>query len=140
MKDMMGKLKFIAVLAITVALVVIGVLNLRDRMRALPVADDGIQWTDTDKGVRAKAISPASPLSHVIHEGDYLRAIFYKGKYEEVKRAETVALYLDRQGVGNDARYTIEHPDPVLQSIYGIGDQHPIYDFDFKIARREQNR
>ncbi|HEY7547388.1 MAG TPA: PAS domain S-box protein, partial [Blastocatellia bacterium] len=140
MKDVMGKLKFIAVLAITVALVVIGILNLRDRMRALPVADDGIQWVDTEQGVRAKAISPASPLSHVLKEGDYLRAIFYKGKYEEVKRAETVALYLDRQGVGNDARYTIEHPDPVLQSIYGIGDQSPIYDFDFKVARREQNR
>ncbi len=138
MKDMMSKLKFIAVLAITSALVVIGVLNLRDRMRATPVADDGILWVDTDQGVKAKTISPASPLYHVVREGDYLRAIFYKGKYEEIKKAETVAVYLDRQGVGNDARYTVEHPDPVLQGIYGV--EVPLFDFDFKVTKREQNR
>ncbi|MEW6207549.1 MAG: ATP-binding protein [Acidobacteriota bacterium] len=138
MKDMKGKLKFIAVLAITSTLVVLGVLNLRDRLSAPPVADDGVQWVDTDRGVKAKRISPASPLYHVLREGDYLRAIFYKGKYEEIKHAETVSLYLDRQGLGNDARYTIEHPDPLLQGIYQI--DRPLFDFDFKVAQREQNR
>jgi hypothetical protein len=138
MKDIRGKLKFIAVLAITCALVVLGVLNLRDRLSAPPVADDGVQWADSDQGVKAKRISPASPLYHVLKEGDYLRAIFYKGKYEEIKQAETVALYLDRQGVGNDARYTIEHPDPLLQGIYQI--ERPLFDFDFKVPQREQNR
>jgi len=138
MKEMMGKLKLIAVLAITAALVVIGVLNLRDCLRAIPVADDGIEWVDTQNGVQARKISPNSPLSHVLREGDYLRAIFYRGKFEKIERAETVAMYLDRQGVGNDARYTIEHPDSLLQGIYGA--EQPFYDFDFKVTRREQNR
>jgi hypothetical protein len=134
MKDLTTKLKLIAVLAITAALVVAGVLNLRDRLSATPVADDRIEWVDTANGVQAKSISPLSPLHHVVRKGDYIRAVFYKGKYEKIDKAETVSLYLERQGIDGDARYAIEHPDPALQDIYAI--EAPIYDFDFKVATR----
>ena len=40
MKDLMSTTKLAALLAITVALVVIGVLNLRDRLSLPPVPDD----------------------------------------------------------------------------------------------------
>ncbi len=136
MRDLANKTKPIAILAITVLLVVIGVLNLRDRLSAHPIADDGVEWVDTENGVQAKSISPQSPLAPVLKKGDYVRAIFYHDKYEKIDRAETLALYLDRQGVGNDARYVIEHDDPVLQSIYGM--QEPLFDFDFKIISLQQ--
>ena len=56
--------------------------------------------------------------------------------YEDVTHAETLSRYLETQGVGNNARYTIVHSDPVLQSIYGI--RHPKYDVDFKVIGRDQ--
>lgn len=136
MKPLLDKAKLVAVLAITVLLVVLGFLNLRDRLKASPVASDGVQWVDTENGVQARFISPDSPLSPTVKQGDYVRAIFYRGKYEKVERAETLSLYLDRQGIGNDARYTIDHPDPLLQSIYGIEEPH--YDKDFKVIAAEK--
>jgi PAS domain S-box-containing protein len=137
MRDLASKTKLIAVLAITALLVVIGVLNLRDRLRASPVADDGVEWVNTADGVQARSVSTGSPLASSVSEGDYVRYIFYRGKWEKIDRAETLYLYLDRQGVGSDAKYTIEHADPVLQSLYGLTEG--LYDVDFKVAARDQH-
>ena len=152
MKDIASTIKLVAVLAITIALVVIGILNLRDRLSVPPVASDGIEWVDTADGVQAKSVSPDSPLAYAVRKGDYVRAFFYVGRYdgasaaksapryldyEQVNRAETLARYLENQGVGNYARYAILHPDPVLKDIYGI--KHPIYDVDFRVIAREQH-
>lgn len=137
MKLLLDKAKLVAVLAVTALLVVIGFLNLRDRLKDPPIPTDGVQWADTVNGVQARWVSPDSPLSPVVKKGDYVRAIYYRGKYEKVDRAETISLYLDRQGIGNDARYTIEHQDPLLQSIYNL--DAPLYDKDFKIIRIDQH-
>ncbi|HSB07958.1 MAG TPA: ATP-binding protein [Blastocatellia bacterium] len=148
----MSTTKLVAVLAITAALVVIGVLNLRDRLSPSVVADDGVEWVDTPNGVQARSVSPDSPLSYAVRKGDYVKAFFYVGRYDESSRAkpapryleyeevtnrETLSHYLQNQGVGNNARYAILHPDPVLESIYGI--KQPVYDVDFKVAARDQN-
>ena len=58
----MTKTKLVAVLAIGVVFVVIGVLNLRDRLSAPAVADDGVEWVDGANGPQARSISPDSPL------------------------------------------------------------------------------
>ncbi|HET9532552.1 MAG TPA: ATP-binding protein, partial [Blastocatellia bacterium] len=137
MKDLASKTKLIAMLAITALLVVIGVLNLRDRLRAKPVPDDGVEWVNTANGVQARSISSDSPLVFSVRKGDYVRYIFYRDKYEKIEQAETLYLYLERQGVGNDAKYTIEHADPVLQGIYQIDE--PIYDVEFKVTARDQH-
>ena len=151
MKELTSTTKLVAVLAITVALVVIGILNLRDRLSLPAVADDGIEWVDTAEGVQAKSVSPDSPLAHAVKTGDYVRAFFNVGRsdyayakttpgyleYEVVTRAETLSRYLENQGVGNNARYAILHIDPVLKDIYGI--KHPVYDIDFKVAARGQH-
>jgi len=137
MKLLLDKAKLIAVLAVTALLVVIGFLNLRDRLKDPPIPTDGVQWADTENGVQARWVSPDSPLSPAVKKGDYLRAIYYRGKYEKINRAETISLYLEEQGVGNDARYVIEHEDPLLQSIYGITD--PYYDRDFKVIKVDQH-
>ena len=152
MKNLMSTTKLVAALAITIGLVVIGILNLRDRLSLPPVADDGVEWVDTSDGVQANSVSPDSPLVYAVRKGDYVRAFFYVGRsedpsrarltprsldYEEVSRAETLSRYLENQGVGNNARYAIVHPDAVLKDIYGI--KHPIYDVDFKVVGRDQH-
>jgi PAS domain S-box-containing protein len=135
MKYLMNKAQLIAVLAITVLLVVLGILNLRDRLASPSVADDGVEWIDTAKGVRAKSVHPDMHIA--VRKGDFLRAVYYQGKYEEVQSAETVSRYLDAQGVGNEARYVIERKNHVLQSIYQM--EEPLYDIDFKITTLPQN-
>src|ERR1051325_5354258 len=95
MKYLMNRAKLIAMLAITVALVVIGILNLRDRLASPTVADDGVEWVDTAKGVRAKSVRPDMHIA--VRKGDFLRAIYYQGKYEEIQNAETVSLYLAKE-------------------------------------------
>ena len=132
MTDLISRTKFVAVLAIAVVLVVIGVLNLRDRLSTPPIPDDGIEWADTEKGVRARSVRPDSPLAFTIRKGDHLRAIYYKDSYELVQKAETVSLFLERKGVGASARYVIEHRDPALQSIFGI--DKGLYDVDFVVT------
>lgn len=137
MTELMRKIKLIVVLAITSTLVVIGVLNLKDRLNSAPIPDDGIEWVDTENGVQAHGVSPDSPIANAVRKGDFVRFIFYKGKYERVDQAQTLERYLDQLGVGADARYTIEHEDSLLQGIYGI--EQPLYDRDFKVVSRPQN-
>jgi two-component system, NtrC family, sensor kinase len=147
MRELMTRTKLIAVLAITAVLVVIGILNLRDRLSPTPIPSDGVQWVDTENGVQAKSIDLESPLSLWVKKGDYVRAVYLVGKYESVDgakildyqpidRVETLERYLEKQGVGNEARYAIEHPNSVLQGIYGI--EQPIYDVDFKVTTAPQ--
>jgi two-component system, NtrC family, sensor kinase len=147
MKELMARTKLIAILAITVVIVIIGVLNLRDRLSPAPIPSDGIVWVDTEQGAQAKTVNRNSPLAFTVKKGDYIRAVYFVGRrssadgpkmleYEQVKKVEDIHRYLDRQGVGNDARYAIEHPDPVLQGIYGINES--LYDFDFKVQPAPQ--
>jgi len=82
-KDKTSTTKLVATLAITVALVVVGILNLRDRLSAPAVADDGITWVDTAEGVQAQSVSPESPLAYAVKKGDYVRAFFYVGKHDD---------------------------------------------------------
>lgn len=131
MEGIRSKIQLAAVLALTGFLLVVGVLNLRDRLSESPVAHDGIEWVDTEDGVRAESVREESPLAFAIRRGDYVRYIKYQGKFETIDRAETLARYLDRLGIGADATYVIEHHDTALQNIYAI--EQPIYDVEFKI-------
>jgi len=152
MRERMSTTKLVAILAVTVGLFVLGILNLRDRLKFPAVADDGIEWVDTSDGVQAKSVRPDSPLASAVKKGDHIRAFFYIGRYddaggakssarsldyEEVTRAETISRYLDNQGIGNNARYAIVHQDPVLKDILGI--KKPVYDVDFRVIPLEED-
>src|SRR5262245_26674132 len=137
MRHLANKAKLLVVLAITTVCVVFGVLNLRDRLSLRSVADDGIEWVDTTSGVQAKSVRPESPLYYRVKKGDYVRAIFYRGKYEEVQRVEDLARYLDNISLNGEARYTIYHPYKQLQRIYRIDE--PLYDIDFKPIALTEN-
>jgi two-component system, NtrC family, sensor kinase len=147
MKELMTRTKLLAMLAITALLVVIGVLNLRDRLGPNVVPTDGVTWEETASGLRIKAISPNSPLTWRVKKGDVLRAVYFVSNrpssqaskplvYEQVTSLEDLQRYLDRQGVGGDARYAILHPDPILQSIYQS--EEPLFDIDFRVAAAPQ--
>lgn len=136
MTDLKRKVQLGAVLALTGLLTVVGVLNLRDRLSASSVPEDGIRWIDTEEGVRAQTIRPDSPLVFSVRSGDYVRAIKYDGKFERVERAETLPMYLDRLGIGAEATYVIEHPDTALQNIYGLS--QPLYDVEFRVPAAAQ--
>src|SRR5690349_9398783 len=108
MKKLMTRTKLIATLAITATLVVIGVLNLRDRLGPNVVPTDGITWEETAAGLRAKAINPDSPLMWRVKKGDLLRAVYFVSKrlsnepsqpllYAEVKSIEDLQRYLAGQ-------------------------------------------
>lgn len=137
MKNLLNKAKLIVLVAMTVGLVVLGILNLRDRLGARPVADDGVEWVISEYGVQAKTVRPDSPLRYRIREGDIVTHVFYRGKYEEVDSAETLSRYLDEIGVGGEARYAIEHAGKALQKIYRI--DAPVYDVDFRPVPLTEN-
>ncbi|HWN98486.1 MAG TPA: ATP-binding protein [Blastocatellia bacterium] len=151
MKNLITRTKLIVVLSITTLFVIIGVLNLRDRLSAPAIADDGVEWVNTENGVQATWISPDSPLRFAIKKGDYVRAVFFVGRtddsrgkgtqptvdYDEVEKAEQLTTYLQQQGVGNSARYAILHRDSVLKNILGL--ERPLYDIDFKVIARDQH-
>src|SRR5258706_884083 len=149
MTDILSKSKLGAVLAVTALLVVIGALNLRDRLSSPPVPDDGVEWVNTANGVQARSVAPASPVALYVQPGDYVRAVFYVSdyevvngrttlNYERISLVEDLYRYLDRQGVNGEARYAIEHQDPVLQKINGAS--QGLYDSDFKVGTRRQER
>lgn len=149
MRDFTGKTKLLGVLVLTVGLVVLGAFNLRDRLSAAGIPDDGVEWVETPEGIVAKSISPNSPLLYKVRPGDELKAFFYVGAqdetrqtttlrgldYEEVTHADSISRYLEHQGVGNNARYAVQHHDQVLKKIFGI--QKGVYDVDFKVGRRD---
>src|SRR5436853_6361895 len=139
MKESMTRTKLIAMLAITALLVIIGVLNLRDRLGPNAVPTDGITWEETAAGLRVKAVNVDSPLTWRVKKGDLLRAIYLVSKrspneppqpleYAEIKRIDELQLYLDRQGVRGDARYAIENQAAILQIIHQR--QPPVFDVD----------
>jgi PAS domain S-box-containing protein len=147
MKELMARTKLIAMLAITALLVIIGVLNLRDRLGPNAVPTDGISWEETADGLRVKAVNVDSPLTWRVKKGDLLRAVYFVSKrspneppqpleYEQVKSLEVLQRYLDRQGVGGEARYAIEHQDDILQSIFQS--KEPLFDVDFHVTARLQ--
>jgi two-component system, NtrC family, sensor kinase len=148
MTNAMVKTKLIAILAITIAFVVIGALNLRDRLSPTTLPYDGITWVATENGLQARSVDTDSPLAYTVKKGDYLRAVYFVGRpapgdgprtltYEQIKRVEDLERYLDRQGIGSDARYAIEHQDPTLQKIYGLTES--LYDVDFKVMAAPQH-
>jgi len=100
----------VIVLAATIFFVVAGAINLRDRLKAPPVPDDGVVWVQSGNDIIAESVRPGSPASRAgILKGDILRAINYDGfNYDEIRRARDVQIYLDEAGVGGRLTYTIE--------------------------------
>jgi len=87
----------------TLAAVVFAWLNFVQRSR-YDVVDDGVAWTDGDRGIEAWRVSPDSPASVAgIRAGDILLAIDEQG----VPSAAHVTRRLYRAGLWTQLRYKL---------------------------------
>jgi hypothetical protein len=101
----------IAILAITGALITIGVLNLRARLDHPLVPYDGVLWVDTEQGIVAQSVEPGSPADRTgVRRGDLLSGISLDGgrQFDQVTEAAKVQIYLEEAKVGNPISYLIE--------------------------------
>ncbi len=65
----------VALVLVTFAAIVFGVLNFRQSMK-FEIADDGVSWEDTTAGIRARNVSSKSPAEQAgIKNGDILLSI-----------------------------------------------------------------
>ena len=139
MTEITGKIKLGATLAAIIGLVVIGILNLRDRLGSRPVPTDGVYWVFTSQGVQAKTIAKDSALALSLKPGDYLRYIYYDGEYGKITQPETVSRYLNTVGIGGRARYAVEHKDETLKGIYKLDGDLQLYDYEFEVKEASQH-
>ena len=88
---------------LTVAAVVFGLLNFRQRNQfALP--DDGVTWLDTSPGVQAWRVQPASPAARAgVRPGDIVVEI----NGTRISRAPQVAQELWRAGIWSQVPYEL---------------------------------
>lgn len=104
-------LQTIAILAVTGALITIGVLNLWARLDWPLVPYDGVIWSEANGHIVAQRIEPGSPADRAgLRPDDVLTGISLDGGYnfDEVTRATDVQLYLDETKVGSPISYLIE--------------------------------
>src|SRR5215204_3440716 len=102
-------LKTLLVVVLTTGAVVFAGMNLRAWFQGPPRPDDGVVWVDGSAGVEAQDVRPESPASNAgIQPGQILIAIYHDGAYEQIKRAEDVAYYLDNAGISGSMVYVVE--------------------------------
>jgi PAS domain S-box-containing protein len=102
-------LKTFFVVLLTTGAIVFAAMNMRERMRMPPVADDGVVWIDDDLGVTAFDVRPESPAWNAgIRAGQILRYVYHDGAWEEIHRAEDVKYYLDDAGIRGALTYEVE--------------------------------
>src|SRR5579863_5995752 len=93
-----------AVLAfLTVAAVVFGVLNYRQRSQFV-MPDDGVTWLDSSSGVQAWRVESNSPAARAgIHQGDTVQSI----NGVAINRATRVTQQLWRAGLWSRVDYRL---------------------------------
>src|SRR5579863_4622291 len=103
-----------AVLAfLTVAAVVFGVLNYRQRSQFV-MPDDGVTWLDSSSGVQAWRVESNSPAARAgIHQGDTVQSI----NGVRVRRATQVTAQLWHAGVWSSVPYRLARNGESFEAI-----------------------
>src|SRR3954453_15478486 len=95
--------KFVATVLLTIAVLVLGALNVQQKRRYVP-PDDGVSWIQGPAGIQARLVVPEGPADKAgIQRGDILKAI--DGQPLRNDRHVTQILY--ESGVWSKATYTI---------------------------------
>ncbi|MEW6734193.1 MAG: ATP-binding protein [Acidobacteriota bacterium] len=105
------KTRTLLVTSLTIAIVMLGLFNLADRLQQQPLPDDGVTWIDTKSGVIADRIRVGSAADRAgLVRGDRLRFVnFGDGQPYEVSQSyEIFALLENRVGIHGSITYTIE--------------------------------
>jgi PAS domain S-box-containing protein len=102
-------------LIVAALLAVAGALNFQQRWKHKSPPTDGIKWIQTSQGVVAQSVDPNSNAGRAgvlsVQSGDILRSISEdEVKFDEVRYAHDVPIYLEEAGVGGHLTYLIERP------------------------------
>jgi PAS domain S-box-containing protein len=103
----------------TLLVVMVGVLNVLERVAQRPVADDGVRWEKTKLGLRVGSVRQGSPAERAgVIPGDVLRGLVLPNRAEEgpieISDDWQVQYYLDEEiGIGGNVTYIVERFNPL---------------------------
>jgi PAS domain S-box-containing protein len=102
-------------LIVAALLAVAGALNFGQRWNHKSPPTDGIRWVQTPNGAVAQSVDPNSNVGRAgilsVQPGDILRSISEdEVKFDEVRYAHDIPIYLEEVGVGGHLVYLIERP------------------------------
>src|SRR5262245_61762203 len=104
--------KYAATVILTVAILILGGLNVQQKRRYVP-PDDGGSWILGSQGVQARLVAEDGPADKAgIQRGDVLKAI--NGQAVRNDRHVTQILYT--LGVWSKANYTLERAGKVFEA------------------------
>ncbi|MFQ3590024.1 MAG: ATP-binding protein [Chloracidobacterium sp.] len=113
------------VVAVSLGIILLGVVNLAERAGQPPLADDGVRWRPAAHGLTAGRIRAGSSAERAgIIQGDVLRAILVERSSDQppeplaVTKEWHVQYYLDEYvHVGGNATYLVERYNPLGVSL-----------------------
>jgi PAS domain S-box-containing protein len=115
--------KYVATVLLTIAVLILGALNVQQKRRYTP-PDDGVSWIQGPQGIQARLVVPDGPAEKAgIQTGDFLKAI--NGASLRNDRHVTQILY--ELGVWSRATYTIVRNEKEIETTLVIGPPPPQY-------------
>ncbi len=106
------RLGAVALALLTLAAVVFGIQNFRQRQRTI-MPEDGVTWIDTPSGVEARYVSPDSPAARAgIKAGDIVESV----QGVKIHAATQVTQQLLRAGVWTEVRYRLHRAGRLFES------------------------
>src|SRR5438874_1479252 len=98
------KVKTMLLLSFGIAVMILALLNLSDRIQQTPLPDDGVTWIDTNNGVMASIVRAGSPADRAgIVRGDLLRYVYFGDeKVYKIDQSRDIFFILEEKvGIGN---------------------------------------
>lgn len=106
------KTKEILVLILTIGIILLGFVNISERLNQKPLPDDGVVWIDTEEGIKADLVRTDSTADRAgIVRGDLLRWVSFDGgsSYYKIESSRDIFFILDEKvPIGGSITYTIE--------------------------------
>jgi two-component system NtrC family sensor kinase len=115
--------KYVATVLLTIAVLILGALNVQQKRRYTP-PDDGVSWIQGAQGIQARLVVPDGPAAKAgIQTGDLLKAI----NDEQVRNDRHVTQILYELGVWSRATYTMVRNEKEIETTLVIGPPPPQY-------------
>src|SRR5215471_20760063 len=115
--------KYVATVLLTIAVLILGALNVQQKRRYMP-PDDGVSWIQGPEGIQARLIVTDGPAEKAgIQRGDILKAI----NGEAVRNDRHVTQILYELGIWSRATYTIVRNEKEIETTLIIGPSPPQY-------------
>lgn len=106
------KTKELLVLLLTIGIIILGLVNINERINQPPLPDDGVVWVDTNDGIKADLVRTGSSADRAgIIRGDLLRWVsFDSGQhYYKIESSRDIFFILDEKvKINGSITYTIE--------------------------------